>query len=319
MAETSIEWTDRSWNVLRGCTRASPGCGGGTAGPRKGGCYAESIAARFSLPGQAYHGIAEMVNGKPRWTGKISFMPEALFEPLKIRKPSNWFVNSMSDLFHEDVPDPWIDQMVAIMALTPRHTYQSLTKRSARMRRYLSDPDTPKRVIEYIIGLGPTGRISLEDAEAAAERLESGPLPNCWWGVSCENQKYADERVPDLIRTPAAVRFVSAEPLLDGIDFRTIPGLDDHDSGGVMPALLEISWTIVGGESGGQARPFHFAWARSIVAQCKAAGVPVFVKQLGAKPVSERGPVRFLNRKGGDMEEWPRDLRVREMPARIAA
>jgi protein gp37 len=133
--KSEIEWTEATWNPIRGCSRKSPGCGG--PGDH-GGCYAEGIAARFSGPGQPYEGIAEMRGGKPRWTGKLAFIEPSLTLPLRWKKPRQIFVNSMSDLFHENVPYEWIDKIFAVMALCPQHTFQVLTKRSARMRGYLS-------------------------------------------------------------------------------------------------------------------------------------------------------------------------------------
>lgn len=301
---TSIEWVKNAdgsqgltWNPIRGCTRVSPGCGG--PGPH-GGCYAEGIAARFSGPGQPYEGLAVMKGGKPRWTGKLAFVESALLLPLRRKKPTTWFVNSMSDLFHESVPDAWIDQVFAVMALCPQHTFQVLTKRSARMRAYLAEAhgnvlDAWRRIAT------PKVRVGREGGPVP------WPLPNVWLGVSAEDQRRADERVPDLLETPAAVRFVSAEPLLGPINFEAMPfaegdrrhrwsaltgqaimhatGVDGHPDCTVRldkPIFPRLDWIIVGGESGPNARPMHPAWARSIRDQCAAAGVAYLFKQHGA-------------------------------------
>ena len=188
-ATSKIEWTDATWNPVRGCTRVSPGCGGPGD---QGGCYAERMAARFSKPGQWGHGYAEMVGGKPRWTGKVGLAPiDTIEAPLHWMTPRRIFVNSTSDLFHESILDEWIDRMFAIMALCPQHTFQVLTKRPERMRRF--------------------GSLSA-----------ARPLPNVWLGVSAERQQEADERIPLLLETPAAVRFVSTEPLLGPVDYTAI-------------------------------------------------------------------------------------------------
>jgi len=200
----------------------------------------------------------------------------------------------MSDLFQDGVPDEFIAEVWKTMATIRRHTYQVLTKRPERMRAIL-----PRLVATF------------------------GVLPNVWLGVSVENQHFADERIPQLLQTPAAVRFISAEPLLGPID---IVGTICKQPVGT-PAL---GWVIVGGEYGSGARPFDLAWARSIVDQCQAAGVPVFVKQLGALPMFRdcdptgrcargcqcfaSGSKRLKDRKGGDPAEWPEDLRVRAFP-----
>src|SRR3954469_1920793 len=137
MTQSKIEWCDRSdWNRMRGCSRVSPGCGG--PGPH-GGCYAEGIAARFSGPDQPFQGFAKRVNGKPRWTGKVALMEDRLTEPMHWRKPARIFACSMSDLFHENLPDEAIDKVFAVMALCPQHTFQVLTKRPERMKRYMLD------------------------------------------------------------------------------------------------------------------------------------------------------------------------------------
>lgn len=310
---TKIEWTDETWNPLRGCSRVSEGCRN---------CYAEKVAFRFSGPGMPYEGLAARhPSGEGRWTGKVRLVESALDKPLRWRKPRRVFVNSMSDLFHEAVPDAWIDRVFAVMALAPRHTFQVLTKRPGRMRAYLSDPEARHRVM--LAGGGTWG---------VGKPWGGWPLPNVWLGVSAEDQPTWDARVAQLAKTPAAVRFVSLEPMLAGVDCglqRNVPGqrmLRWH-----RPLSRYIDWIIVGGESGPGARPCDVAWIRSLVAQASIAGTACFVKQLGACAADPRNGLagsqldippeaiplvstRLRDRKGGDWTEWPADLRVREFP-----
>lgn len=292
--KTPIEWTDATWNPITGCTRVSEGCRN---------CYAEVMAARFSGPGQWGEGLARIVrdpNGKAidhRWTGKLRFNNRALDLPLRWRKPRRIFVNSTSDLFHEDVPDEWIDKVFAVMALTPQHTFQVLTKRPERAAHYLSrDADDGFMPAESRIE-----HRAKNLARAHGNPIPSGmtlmgtmPFPHVWLGTSVEDQATAEARIPHLLATPAAVRFVSAEPLLgplylddmcDGHKFiDALRGKWWHDS---EPPHIEcdkprLDWVIVGGESGPGARPMHPNWARSIRDQCQAAGVAFFFKQWGA-------------------------------------
>lgn len=300
MGETKIQWTagddgslGKTWNPVRGCVKITPGCAN---------CYASTFAERFrGVKGHAYEQGFD-----------LRLVPEKLDEPLRWRKPVRVFVNSMSDLFQDDVPDTFIADVFATMARTPQHTYQVLTKRHDRMHQWVSGP-----------GVGLM-MVALKFWNTGLDGLSvPWPLPNVWLGVSVENQRFANERIPVLLQTPAEKRFISAEPLLEAIDLR-------------YPSLVsgrELDWVIVGGESGPGARPFNLAWARSIVRQCRMSALPVFVKQLGARPVSEhgsfdipriagisRGPrtdlpdIGFRDRKGGDMAEWPDDLRIREFP-----
>ena len=240
---SNIEWTEKTWNPIVGCTVVSPGCTN---------CYAMKMAARIERMGGApqYDGATQKTKGGAVWTGKMTLAEKALLEPLKRKKPTMYFVNSMGDLFHENVPDEWIDQVFSIMGQCPQHTFQILTKRSSRMR-------------EYVVG-----------CQNGADDIGGvWPLPNVWLGVSAEDQTRWDERWPDLARTPAAVRFVSAEPLLGPID---------------MIGAGKLDWVIVGGESGPGARATHPEWARSIRDQCAAAGVSFFFKQWGEwKPISQ--------------------------------
>jgi protein gp37 len=355
-AETSIEWTDKTWNPIRGCALVSEGCRS---------CYAMKVAHRFSGPGKPYDGLTEIGPKGPRWNGKIRLVDDALTEPLHWRKPRRVFVNSMSDLFHEDVPDAFIDRVFAVMALAPQHTFQILTKRAERMRAYFAAKDEewndPKgrawwgcgQAIETADEWLPIEHIRF--GQSQIDQLEENPLPatwplpNVWLGVSVENQRFADERIPLLLQTPAAIRFISAEPLLGPLEFSDVSRRSDAVEQLGQRALAGIAWVIVGGESGPGARPFRIPWARSIVKQCKAAGVACFVKQIGADPranyydeqaeavVEARGeewpdPIDWdclrdgqppLNadvrlpkhdRKGGEPSEWPEDLRVREFP-----
>ncbi|TPJ75800.1 phage Gp37/Gp68 family protein [Mesorhizobium sp. B2-6-3] len=290
MADKSpIEWTDATWNPIVGCSIATTGCKH---------CYAMRMAARIEAMGTAKHysGTTKKVNGNAVWTGKLAMAPDhILLQPLTWRAPRRIFVNSMGDLFHEDVPDEWIDRVFAVMALAPQHTFQVLTKRATRMREYLTDPTVVRRiytlVCEMWLEIQPPPAVVLIAAPQHEKHAPPGPrvyldlwpLPNVWLGVSAERQQEADARVPSLLFTPAAIRFVSAEPLLGPIDFFVTSAampIEGHPwKNG--PILQGVDWIIVGGESGPDARPMHPAWARSIRDQCHAAGVSFFFKQWG--------------------------------------
>jgi protein gp37 len=254
--------------------------------------------------------FAVMRESGPRWTGRVELIPSKLDEPLRWRKPRRVFVNSMSDLFHEALPDEAIDRVFGAMICAPWHTFQVLTKRPARMRDYLSKTRGPENVLTRILS---TGREMPKPKGWRAPEGSPWPYRNVWLGVSVEDQATADERIPLLLQTPAAVRFISYEPALGGLD---IAGFltpwcwresDGHtDRGPCAPTRLD--WVIVGGESGPGARPFDVAWARSVVAQCKAAGVAAFYKQGGASNRCAHSA------KGGHFECFPQDLKVREFP-----
>lgn len=502
---SKIQWTDATWNPTRGCTRVSPGCEN---------CYAERQAIRMAGFERSreleapYKGLVERSPKGPRWTGKIRLVPEKLEEPLHWRKPRRVFTDSMSDLFHEQIPTDFLDRVFAIMALCPQHSFQVLTKRAERMREYASDPEAPFRVQramdairvdlemakiseqwrpvtryedDYLISnygrvrslkgrepallkprpdsrgrylsvclcwLGKTrehlvhrlvleafGRaardgeevrhangdtqdnrianlswgtrgenmqdaarhgtagsymklqanldwktiVQIRERRSAGARLQKladeygidkrqvsaiargkiykvaelqWPLPNCWLGVSVEDQKRADERIPLLLQTPAAVRFLSVEPLLGPVELDRYCLQQDgrypfpklaHEHRTTWLHLLD--WVIVGGESGPGARPCSVEWIRSVLRQCRDAQVPAFCKQLGSRPIirygdwkripismcwtgleparegalgvpdDDLGIMRIMDRKGGDPLEWPKDLRVREWPA----
>jgi len=488
---TSIEWVKngdgsrgQTWNPIVGCSRISAGCQH---------CYAEVMTKRLEAMGQPKY--AGLLNKQGRFNGVTRFDEEALLIPLRRKKPTTYFVNSMSDLFHESIPDEWIDKVFAVMALSPQHIFQVLTKRADRMERYvctLRSYDGP--LSDFWLGDALEADCGKTFPALKHTRIDK-PLPNVWLGVSAENQEEANARIPHLLDTPAAVRFVSAEPLLGPVDIRrffrydpiyekqakrdvclsgreergyrdsirrndleaaqaglgpveiggdqspmqacasgarqrgilpnqgdagretsdgagaptgmaSFPRTDprgdnaepqerhqegqspvqlgacdlqrtanscdssaedrpclrptwseeqhvkaDHGSSGANPAekigrgttevdscglwgdvpshikdcqrASEINLVIVGGESGPGARPCNVEWIRSIVGQCKAADVPVFVKQLGSNIVTQHPmdrdallKIRLANRKGGDPAEWPEDLRVREMPSR---
>jgi protein gp37 len=273
-AQTGIEWTDATWNPVTGCTNISLGCKN---------CYAERDFARMAA------------NPKlPSYLGRkftdVRCHPERLDAPLHWEKPRRVFVNSMSDLFHEDVPDEFIQGVFRTMAHATQHTFQILTKRPERMRRYVLSTRNPAVI----------------------------RLPNVWLGVSVENQPTADERIPILLNTPAAMRFLSVEPMLERIDLQLEP------RGGDAIGHHSIDWVIVGGESGPNARPCNLNWLLDIVRQCKAAGVPCFVKQLGSRAIAPETPgfgamcsdgfLRLRHNKGGYPAEWHESLRVREYP-----
>ena len=339
-ANSNIEWTDDTWNPCLGCSKTSPGCKR---------CYAIREVHRMAgnpnpKIAAANAGLTIIQGGEPNWTGKVRLIPERLGIPLKRRKPTRHFVNSLSDLFHEELPDEAIDQVFGAMGLATRHTFQVLTKRAERMVRWFDsnpggtwDTSTDQRCLtaaESLVG----------------HRLGSFPfpMPHVWLGVSVESRDYLS-RIDDLRRTPAAVRFLSLEPLLEDLgnigdylrdrcpecgrfwkrgwhDCPNPVGCDGHPSGG-------IDWVIVGGESGKGARPVHPDWVRSIRDQCIAAGVPFFFKQWGEwrdRRLSDGEPTRICRlmtwkgRSGTDLanaedggDTWMEKFRQEENGARI--
>jgi protein gp37 len=228
-----------------------------------------------------------------RWTGAVELIPSKLGEPTRWKKPQRVFTNSLSDLFHESLPDHAIAQVFAAMEGTRRHSFLILTKRPERMRRWVTEW---KAKID-----------SMADSPAPAGGLYMERYSHIWLGVSVEDQATARARIPVLEQVPAAVRFISYEPALGPIDFTDGP-LDPESTMGEWSLLDQLDWVIVGGESGPGARPFDVAWARSTVAQCKAAGVPVFYKQGGASNRCEHSS------KGGHLECFPPELQIREFP-----
>lgn len=279
MGRTKIEWATDVWNPIRGCSRVSAGCQR---------CYAERMASRFNGPGQPYEGLAE--NG--RWTGVVRLVPEALGQPLRWRKPRRIFVNSMSDLFHESLDFDAILTVFGIMINAPQHVFQVLTKRPRRMREFLRWRD---------------------DLWTREYGKPFSFPPHVWLGVSVENQATADERIPELLQTPAAVRFISYEPALGPLNVARWlpwrppamePDEDPRVVGYPPPPAPLIHWLIAGGESGPGARPCELDWFRSVRDACRMWSVPLFVKQL---PGSGG---RVLTKIG----DFPEDLRIQEYP-----
>jgi protein gp37 len=311
-----------------------------------------NFATRFAKKGEPYEGLAYRNSSGAHWTGEVRFIEEHLADPLKVRKSTKWFVNSMSDLFHEGVSDQQITDIFGIMALAHWHTFQVLTKRPQRMLEYLRAGDhgiiNQFKQIQRGGGIGPRLMFKALDMKRR-DRVEwQWPLPNVHMGVSVEDQETADQRIPFLLETPAAIRWVSAEPLLGPIDLDGFLTFEYPHCAGFVGGHAEegyctrchghlsdrihttpsgkIDWVVVGGESGPGARSMNIEWARSIVAQCNAARVPVFVKQLGAIPFEPSkyqrtgdAGLNLKNKKGGDISEWPEDLRVREFPQVEAA
>ena len=262
MSKSKIEWTESTWNPISGCTKISDGCKN---------CYAEKMAHRLKAMGaRGYEdGFA------------VTLHPDRLGEPLERKKPTMYFVCSMGDLFHEDVPFDFLDRVFAAMILTPQHTYQVLTKRPDRMKKYIEDEN------RNFVGI-------------AKKNSTIWPLPNVWLGVTAENQEQADKRIPILLDTPAALRFVSIEPMLGAINLTklekdmsdgTRDGYKMNGLTGVgyeyMPdsshewKWAKLDWVIVGGETGAGARPMHPDWVRPIKEQCETANTPFFFKKWG--------------------------------------
>lgn len=262
--KTGIEWTDATWNPVTGCTKVSPGCDN---------CYAETFAERWrGTPGHYFE------NGFD-----VQLRPDKLELPLRWKRPRRIFVNSMSDLFHDDVPGSYIGRVWDVMAQCPQHTFQILTKRHARMKS--------------VVGTFTWDR---------------APLPNVWLGVSAENQQWADIRIPALLDTPAAVRFVSAEPLLGPIDICESlalwkPPMDHPAWGGKrLPAREVLHWLIAGGESGRGARPMNPDWVRQLRDDCERGGIAFLFKQWGGRTPKANG--RELD--GRTWDEYPQAVTV---------
>lgn len=364
MAKTKIQWTNHTWNPVVGCRRVSPGCEN---------CYAERQARRiaFMHPTGPYPGVVKtgaMGEYLPLWNGTAKFLSERLAKPLGWRKPRKVFVNSMSDLFHEDVTFEQIAAVFGVMAASPRHTFQVLTKRAKRMREWFEWLDN---ITDPCGGFPLTVQVLENAAREVGVEVKAGsiewPLSNVHLGVSAEDQERLDERVPDVLACPAAVRWLSIEPLLNAVNLHEYllgfsagnPSLctcgHGHgffrcpnygsvaeschfrgcscESFTKIPGGTGLHWIVVGGESGRGARRCDLGWIRSVIAQCRKAQVPCFVKQLGAgvnlhtddgrgrhhRDRDRDEVVVVQHPKGGDWDEWPDDLRVREWPSLAGA
>ena len=274
---TKIEWTDETWNPVVGCTKVSEGCQN---------CYAERMMYRQVCMGAARHEknpdsnedtweaySSVMDEDTHKWNGSVALRPEILDQPLHWHNPRQIFVCSMSDLFHESVPFEFIEKVLRVIEQCEQHTFQILTKR-------------PEIAYDFFGGTSGAG-------------LSAPPLKNVWLGVTCENQKCADERIPILLQIPAAHRFVSLEPLLGEVDLNKRELICKIWRKGLTIGTY-LDWVIIGCESGPKRRPCKLEWVRNIAQQGKAAGVPVFVKQLNIN-----GKVSH------DPSEWPEDLRIR--------
>ena len=277
---SNIEWTDASWNPIRArnlktgkigwhCEHATTGCEF---------CYAEGFNLRLGtgLPFKPGH----------RKDVEIFLSEEMLTLPLRWKRPRKIFVGSMTDLFADFVTDEWLDKLFAVMALCPQHTFQVLTKRAARMRDYLTAALKGQRPIaSAAIELRGSiiGGIQALSAWFDHDHDNPRPMANVWLGVSCERQDEADERIPLLLQTPAAIRFISAEPLLGPVDIdcSNVDWMQYPEGNGIVGYHLKIDWVICGGESGPHARPMHPQWARDIRDRCRQADIPFFFKQWG--------------------------------------
>lgn len=265
MNKSNITWTETTWSPVIGCTKVSAGCKH---------CYAErEVKIRWDK------------NPKSIWYGRdfndVLCRPEVLAgasSPLKWKKARRIFVCPRADLFHEAVPVEFIDKVFAVMTLSPQHTFQVLTKRAERMSQYMNNPIRLERIMAARAAMAVTG----SDPAGFEGRPWSFPLQNVWLGVSIENQETADERIPLLRQTPAAVRWISAEPLLGPVDLGRVPRGGTGMEG-------NVDWVVAGGESGPQARPMHPAWPRALRDQCAAAGVPFLFKQWGEFAPMQRG------------------------------
>jgi protein gp37 len=278
--KTKIEWTDSTWNPVTGCTRVSPGCTN---------CYID-WAPPFRINDRHFRDAAGERSHAIGSTTGVLLHPERLDQPLRWKRPRRIFVNSLSDLFHDAVSDEYIARVFAVMALADQHTFQLLTKRHGRMRSLLSSAWFEDQVRAL--------------ADEMAHEFITYPLPNVWVGVTVEDQERADLRIPALLETPAAVRFLSVEPMLGPVDigeWASFGHCPEHDfSGGFCvqrkhPGVAHIDWVICGGESGPNARMMQRDWARSLRDQCTTADIPFLFKQWGEWTTNGRLGVGLLD------------------------
>lgn len=287
---TKIEWTDATVNAINGCSVISPGCTN---------CYAMRLAGTRLKHHPSRAGLTVDSKAGPVWNGQVRPNEEQMLQPLRWARPRRIFWNAHGDMFHADVPTAWIDRCFAVMALTPQHIHQVLTKRADRMHEYFSDPSWASR-ISSVVNAWPSDKIGRGNEFTADFNLCFGNfLPNVWLGVSAEDQKRFEERTDLLMLTPAAVRWASVEPMLGAIvgtapadsTFRMLStwyGPDGFDETGSQPERDRMSgyfprldWLVCGGESGPGARPMHPSWVRNLRDQCAEAGTAFFFKQWG--------------------------------------
>jgi protein gp37 len=314
---TKIEWTDATWNPITGCQIVSPGCTN---------CYAMKLAGSRLQHHPSRAGLTKESKSGPVWTGEVRFNREWLTQPLQWTKPRMIFVCAHGDLFADGVKDEWLDQIFAVMALAPHHIFQVLTKRPERMRDYLSDDDKMQQLAWTALEMAQTRQgtstqqLVIPNREDDDPHFSPWPLRNVWLGTSVEDQRRANERILHLLNTPAAIRWVSAEPLLGLVDLRKIcvipkvPGsvragihvdalagrycesqmryIGDWDVDGPYPSdasAVKLDWVVAGGESGPSARPMHPDWIRSIRDQCSDAEAPFLFKQWGNWQIASEG------------------------------
>lgn len=276
----------RTIQFTGGCGKVSEGCRNCFAIP-----FVHRLAhnprVKTNYSGLVRYSIRGKGNEELEWSGRTRLFPENLDIPRKVKKPTMWFVNSMSDLFHKDIPDNFICNVITIINSNNRHIFQILTKR-------------PERALILINNY---------------RYLKRGLPKNLWFGVSIEDQKTADERIPILLQIPAAVRFLSIEPMLQEVNLDELPDMPvtiaDTRKGSWNFSIGRIDWVIIGGESGPGARPMHLNWVRIVRDQCVAAGVPLFIKQMGSVYAKKHG---MSDSKGHNIDEFPEDLRIREYP-----
>lgn len=326
MGDTAVDWAEKGWNLVTGCSPVSAGCAN---------CYAARQAATRLKHLPRYAGLASYSGGRGRWSGEVRVHRDLLTEPLFRRTPSTWFVAPRGDFFHENLPSDFLDEAFAVMNRSRNQIFIIPTKRVDRALAYLNDPGRKMAIL-----MAAATRV-LVDGEPCCESLDMPwPLPNVILLASIEDQATADYRVPRLLRCNVAWRGVSAEPLLGPVNLSpwigAIPFPRNYKQGPGQPVFtcseddiemticpVTLDWVIVGGESGPKARPCDFYSIAEIVKQCRDAGVPCFVKQLGADPgyrgaggPGTHSPIRvhLEDPKGGDPTEWPPELRVREYP-----
>jgi len=319
--KTKIQWTEATWNPTRGCSRVNQDCDN---------CYAMREAHRHDHVGGAYEGLTRIGKRGVDWSGVVRPIHDKLDLPLRWKRPRMVFVNSMSDLFHPSLSNEEIAAVFGVMSACPQHTFQVLTKRPERAAEWFGwfsrghgRDDTADVAITCALGVHELNQYvtrndkDVDDEPGAWDDLIENPpewpLQNVWLGISAGHQKALDEFTPELLRCPAALHWLSLEPLLEALDISEWLPNDDPDTG-----ESQIRWVVAGGESGNGARVCDVSWLEELRDACALARVPFFLKQLGAvaSMLTEDGggELTLAHRKGGDIYEWPESLRVREFP-----